>query len=68
VENLLLAATSWGLATVWLGILFLLKDDMREWLREPQGEFMAVIPLVYASREYKGPVKRPLDIIVKKME
>ena len=27
VQNLLLAATSLGLATVWLGILYLIKDD-----------------------------------------
>ena len=45
VENLLLAATSLGLATVWLGILFLIKDDVLTFLGEPQGEFMAVIPV-----------------------
>jgi nitroreductase len=65
VENLLLAATALGLATVWLGILFLLKDEVRELLGEPQGEFMAVVPLGYAARNHKGPVKRPLEITVR---
>ncbi len=49
VENLLLAATSLGLATVWLGILFLMKDEVLQVLGEPAGEFMAVIPVGYAS-------------------
>ena len=43
VENLLLAATSLGLGAVWLGILFLIKDDVLRFLGEPEGEFMAVI-------------------------
>jgi nitroreductase len=65
VQNLLLAATSLGLATVWLGILFLIKDEVLQLLEQPQGEFMAVIPIGYPAKESKGPEKRPLDIIVK---
>lgn len=68
VENLLLAATSLGLATVWLGILFLIKDDVLKFLGEPAGEFMAVIPVGYPSRATQGPQKRPLDLIVKRLE
>jgi len=65
VQNLLLAATSLGLATVWLGILYLLKNEVLQMLGEPRGEFMAVIPMGYAARENQGPAKRPLDITVK---
>jgi nitroreductase len=65
VQNLLLAATSLGLATVWLGILFLIKDDVLILLGEPRGEFMAVIPVGYPSKTTKGPEKRPLEMIVK---
>ncbi|MEW6516028.1 MAG: nitroreductase family protein [candidate division FCPU426 bacterium] len=65
VQNLLLAATSLGLATVWLGILYLIKDEVLTLLGEPQGEFMAIVPLGYPVRPTKGPVKRPLDSIVK---
>ena len=68
VQNLLLAATSLGLATVWLGILFLIKDDVLTLLGEPKGEFMAVIPIGYAAKESKGPEKRPLDLIIKHFE
>lgn len=68
VQNLLLAATSLGLATVWLGILYLLKDEVLEMLGEPRGEFMAVIPVGYPAREIKGPVKRPLDALVKMLD
>jgi nitroreductase len=68
VENLLLAATSLGLATVWLGILYLLKDEVLALLGEPKGEFMAVIPLGYPARETRGPEKRPLEAIVKYLQ
>lgn len=65
VENLLLAATSLGLASVWLGILFLIKDEVLTLLGEPKGEFMAVIPIGYPLKQSKGPEKRPLEMIVK---
>jgi nitroreductase len=68
VENLLLAATSLGLASVWLGILFLIKNDVLALLGEPLGEFMAVVPVGYAARESRGPQKRPLEMIVKVAE
>jgi nitroreductase len=67
VQNLLLAATSLGLGTVWLGILYLLKDEVRAFLGEPAGEFMAVVPVGYPSRESRGPQKRPLETIVKRL-
>ena len=65
VENLLLAATSLGLSTVWLGILFLIKDEVLRFLEEPAGEFMAVVPVGYASRLSAGPQKQPFDAKVK---
>lgn len=68
VQNLLLAATSVGLSTVWLGILFLIKDEVLSILGEPKGEFMAVIPVGYPVKITKGPEKRPLEMIVKYLE
>ncbi len=65
VQNLLLAATSLGLHTVWLGIMYLIKDEVLEYLDEPTGEFMAIIPMGYPAREGKSPSKRSLDMIVK---
>ena len=65
VENLLLAATSLGLATVWLGVLFLIKDDVLRFLGEPVGEFMAVVPVGYAAHPTQGPSKRALETIVR---
>jgi nitroreductase len=62
VENLLLAATSLGLATVWLGILYLIKDSVLEFMGEPKGEFMAVVPVGYAATSGTGPQKQPLDM------
>lgn len=67
VQSLLLAATSIGLASVWLGILFLLKDEVLEFLGEPAGEFMAVIPVGYAKRSGSSPKKRSLQMIVKNL-
>jgi nitroreductase len=68
VENLLLAAASLGLATVWLGILILIKDEVLQLLNEPKGEFMAVIPVGYAAKEISGPHKKPLEMIVKHLK
>lgn len=64
VQNLLLAATSLGLATVWLGIMYLIKQEVLAYLGEPQGEFMAIVPIGYAEKEALGPTKRPLEAIV----
>lgn len=64
VENLLLAATSLGLGAVWLGILFLMKDEVRAFLGEPAGEFMAVIPVGYPAKSATGPKKQPLENVV----
>jgi nitroreductase len=64
VENMLLAATSLGLGTVWLGILYLIKDDVRRFLGEPEGEFMAVIPVGYPARTGSGPAKQPVEMKV----
>ena len=66
VQNLLLAATSLGLATVWLGILFLMKDEVLKFLGEPAGEFMAVVPVGHASKGAgSGPKKQPFEMKVK---
>jgi len=65
VENLLLAATSLGIGTVWLGILYLMKQEVLTFLEEPEGEFMAVIPLGYPARVSDGPKKRPLAVSIR---
>lgn len=65
VQNLLLAATSLGLASVWLGILYLIKDDVLQFLGEPKGEFMAVVPVGYAATPGPGPKKQPLAMKVR---
>ncbi|MBN2809366.1 MAG: nitroreductase family protein [Deltaproteobacteria bacterium] len=67
VENLLLAATSLGLGSVWLGILFLIKAEVLSFLGEEQGEFMAVIPLGYPLKEHAGPRKQALEYVVKQL-
>jgi nitroreductase len=68
VQNLLLAATSLGLSTVWLGVLVLIKSDILRFLGEPEGEFMAVVPLGHASRSGSaGPQKHPLELVVKRL-
>lgn len=65
VQNLLIAATSLGLATVWLGVLVLIKNDILRLIGEPEGEFMAVIPVGYAAKRSPGPLKQPLNMVVK---
>jgi nitroreductase len=68
VENLLLAATSLGIGSVWLGILFLIKQDVLRFLGEPEGEFMAVVPLGYAAKWTDGPKKRPLEMLIRHLD
>ena len=65
VQNLLIAATAIGLATVWLGVLVLIKKDVLRFLGEPEGEFMAVIPVGYAAKVSPRPHKQPLQEVVK---
>lgn len=68
VENLLLAATSLGLGCVWLGILYLIKDEVLTFLGEEAGEFMAVIPVGYPKKEGGGPKKMPLEYVLKELQ
>ena len=62
VENILLAATSLGLGTVWLGVLYLIKDEVLNFLGEPGGEFMAVVPVGRPARVSCGPQKQPVEM------
>jgi nitroreductase len=68
VENLLVAATALGLGSVWLGILFLIKDEVLEFLGEPAGEFMAVVPVGHPAKITEGPRKQSLETIVKYLD
>jgi nitroreductase len=61
VENILLAATSIGLGTVWLGVLYLIKDEVLRFLGEPGGEFMAVVPVGRPAKPGIGPQKQPVE-------
>lgn len=65
VQNILLAATSLGLGTVWLGVLYLIKDDVLRFLGEPEGEFMAVVPVGRSSKSGSGPRKQPVEMKVR---
>jgi nitroreductase len=67
VENILLAATSLGLGTVWLGILYLIKDDVLRFLGEHEGEFMAVVPVGHPAKVGSGPKKQPVAMKVRSM-
>ncbi|MGC1454756.1 MAG: nitroreductase family protein [Nitrospirota bacterium] len=67
VENILLAATSLGLGTVWLGVLYLIKDEVLRFLGEPEGEFMAVVPVGRPARIGGGPLKQPVEMKVRSL-
>ncbi len=64
VENMLVAATSLGISSVWLGIMYLVKDKVLSFLGE-KGEFMAIVPMGYATKEQQGPKKRPVEAVMK---
>jgi nitroreductase len=68
VQNLLLSATSLGLGTVWLGVMYLIKDEILELLEEPKGEFMAIIPIGYPEKPGSSPKKRSLELILKQFD
>ena len=65
VQNMLLAATSLGLGTVWLGVLALMQKDVLGFLSAPGGEFMAIIPIGYPVKPGVQPSKHELDMVVK---
>lgn len=68
VQNILLAAASLGLGTVWLGILYLIKDEVLRFLGEPTGEFMAVVPVGHPARIGGGPQKHPLEMKIRSLD
>lgn len=61
VENMLIAATSLGLSSVWLGILIMIQEELLEFLGNPGGEFMAVVPVGYSAKISSGPAKKSLE-------
>ncbi len=65
VQNMLLAATSLGIGSVWLGILILIKDEVLSFLGEPRGEFMAIVPVGFSLRSSQAPKKQSLQTCVK---
>ncbi len=65
VQNMLLAATSLGLGTVWLGILYLMKNEVLRFLGEPEGEFMAVVPVGHPVKAGAAPQKQSLAMKVR---
>jgi nitroreductase len=61
VENLMIAATSLGIGTVWLGAVCLIKEKIARLLGQ-EAELMAVVPIGHPSREPSdGPRKKPLS-------
>jgi hypothetical protein len=52
-------------SSVWLGVLFLIKDEVLTLLEEPEGEFMAVAPLGYSIKTNAKLPKKSLDIKIK---
>lgn len=67
VENMLLAGTSLGLGCVWLGVLYLIKDEVLRFLGEPEGEFMAVVPVGHPARSGGGPLKQSVEMKVRSL-
>lgn len=65
VQNMLLAATSLGLGAVWLGVLALMQKEVLGFLGEPEGEFVAIIPIGYPVKPGVQPAKHALDMVVK---
>lgn len=61
---MLLAVTSLGLGSVWLGIFCLIKDEVLRFLEVHEGEFMAVVPIGYAQGKSVAPRKKSLKSIV----
>jgi len=64
VQNMLLAATSLGLGSFWLGILCLIREEVLGILEIQEGEFMAVVPIGYAQGKSAAPRKKSLESIV----
>lgn len=65
IQNMLLAATSLGISSVWLGVLILIKDNVLSFLEETEGELMAVVPLGYSEKKGTMPSKKSLEAKVK---
>ncbi|MFZ2950883.1 MAG: nitroreductase family protein [Desulfuromonadaceae bacterium] len=65
IQNMLLAASSLGISSVWLGVLILIKDDVLRFFEETGGELMAVVPFGYSGKTKAIPSKKSLEAKVK---
>ena len=67
VQNILLAAYGYGLATCWVGAFE--ETAVIEVLKLPQGILpVALIPIGFAAEENQPPARRPVEEIVRVIE
>jgi len=58
-ENMILAAWSMGIGSVWLGVPLLLREEFDEILQPPQGlELAGILALGYPARKVKPRIRR----------
>jgi len=61
-QNILLAAKSIGLGSLWIGLSLVAEDDIKSLLKVPQGIRLAsVIAIGYPANEPLPPVRKPLS-------
>ncbi|MGC8982928.1 MAG: nitroreductase family protein [Desulfurococcaceae archaeon] len=66
LENMVLAAWSMGLGSVWLGVPLLLRDEFDKLLEPPPGcELQAVLALGYPAEEPRPRKRKPLSEVYK---
>ena len=65
-ENMILAAWSMGIASVWLGVPLLMRKEFDEVLRPPQGmELAGILALGYPMEEAKPRRRKPIEEVMK---
>jgi len=65
IENILIAAHSYGLGACWMGVYLYSEDQIRELLKTPAtAHLMAVVPMGYPAEDPPKPPRNAIEDIV----
>ncbi|MEL9999697.1 MAG: nitroreductase family protein [Desulfurococcaceae archaeon] len=65
IENLIIAAWSMGIGSVWLGVPVFLKEDFNRVLNPPENcDLQAIVALGYPAEEPKPRRRKPVEEVV----
>lgn len=66
IENMILAAWSFGIGSVWLGVPLLIEDKFNDVLKPPNGyRLISILALGYPAESVRTRPRKPLEAVTK---